>query len=108
MGYRSDIRICGRKEDIKRLEEDLQDLYPYMTKFDCDQETKDGCRIIGWDSVKWYTEYEDVNAIMNFLYDCDEIEFVRTGEDYEDIECWDSVKNRDRHIYPCTYIEIYE
>ena len=51
-----------------------------------------------FDSIKWYEGYKEIEAIESFMshMDCDEAEelgegvehyrFVRTGEDYEDIE----------------------
>ena len=63
-----------------------------------DFQGEEGSVMFRFDSIKWYEGYKEIEAIESFMshMDCDEAEelgegvehyrFVRTGEDYEDIE----------------------
>ena len=112
MGYRSDVRIRLTKKDFERLKNEFeQEIVPkfgYNYLFNKDNliykelknysywkvtndgediETKEDCVYFGWNWVKWYNGYEDVDFIMSFIQDCDQYAFCRIGESGEgDIE----------------------
>ena len=85
MGYRSDVVI--------RLNKNARDKMPENVKKELEssadeiKELEDGGAIYDIRGVKWYTEYEDVKAIEDFLDSLDindedeEYELVRCGED---------------------------
>ena len=60
----------------------------------------------GWDWVKWYDGYTDVDAIMNGLEHLQKnnlsYRFARIGEDYGDYEelSYDSTMDKNRLNYP--------
>ncbi len=101
MGYRSDVKIRCKKEDLKYFQEafdknEKQDnngypLYPHVYK-----EDDNGFCIITWEYVKWYDGIDKaVTNIMDVVRDLstkrEEIDYVRIGEgcdntiDYEEI-----------------------
>lgn len=116
MGYRSDVRIRLKKNDFEKLKVDFKEkvqepnndkYYGYdmfgkdldvckeIKNVPCWKVTDDGedieeshdCVFFGWNSVKWYDGYEEVDFIMNFIQDCDHYAFARIGESGEgDIE----------------------
>ena len=113
MGYRSDIRIRLTKKDYERLKEEFEkrlietneleysmfknlDVYKVQkdyeyyeySKFHDDYITrKEDCIYFGWNCVKWYDGYEDVDFINNFVFNCEQYAFIRIGESSEgDIE----------------------
>ena len=112
MGYRSDVRIRLTKRDFEKLKNEFeQEIVPkfgYNYLFNKDNliykelkeysywkvtndgediETKEDCVYFGWNYVKWYDGYEDVDFIMNFIQGCDQYAFCRIGESSEgDIE----------------------
>lgn len=106
MGYRSDVRIRLTKKDFERLKNEFEQeivpkfgynylfnkdnlIYKELKKYSYwkvtndgeDIETKEDCVYFGWNWVKWYDGYEDVDFIMNFIQDCDQYAFCRIGED---------------------------
>ena len=109
MGYRSTVAIKCGEAAFKKFEE----AYKQYNLFWPDRvySHPDGEKLIVWDWIKWYSDYECVRAIEKVMaelgcseYDADEIidkgldyAFVRCGEDYEDIE-------RDGNSY--TYVGV--
>jgi hypothetical protein len=108
MGYRSKVRICSKKENIERLEKELREKDLFIS-FDFEQLNEDGTKIIGWDWVKWYPEYDDVSFIEDFIYNLDDCEFVRIGEETGDIEehYEFDYNERDGHLGTITDIDVY-
>lgn len=107
MGYRSDVHALfytTRKEELPLLKLFMDENYPKDLH---DLEEIKSNRIYGYEmkyeNVKWYSEYSDVKAFDAFktkysaLIDDQEgeeenkqgwcFEFIRIGEDTEDIEC---------------------
>ena len=113
MGYRSDVRIRLTKKDYEKMKSKFEkevvdivdynlfdeknlDVYKELKNVHCWKMTDDGedieethdCVFFGWNGVKWYDGYKDVDFIMNFIQDCDQYAFARIGESCEgDIEC---------------------
>jgi hypothetical protein len=108
MGYRSDVHALfytTRKEDLPVLKLYMDENYPKDLH---DLEEVSSNRIYGYemkyDNVKWYESYDDVKAFDAFrtkysaLLDAQEengkewaFEFVRIGEETEDVECESSM-----------------
>jgi len=108
MGYRSDVHALfytTRKEDLPLLKLFMDENYPKDLH---DLEEISSNRIYGYEmkyeNTKWYSDYEDVKAFTAFrtkylaLLDAQEengkewaFEFVRIGEDTEDVECEQSM-----------------
>lgn len=112
MGYRSDVRIRLTKIDFERLKLEFENkivnelgydnLFDTMDAYknvgsaycynciDTDGNTKKDldCVFFGWNCVKWYEGYKDVDFIMDFIQKCERYAFCRIGESLEgDIEC---------------------
>lgn len=105
MGYRSDVRIVVSKAGYKELEAYVKvEALKYATNFektdydynllnhlDVFKALPDGSQyVIGWNYVKWYYGYEDVDIVMRGLQHLSDKGynwvFDRIGEDYTDIE----------------------
>lgn len=105
MGYRSDVRIVVSKAGYKELEAYVkEEALKYVANFDkTDYDYNllnhldvfkalpdDRQYVIGWDYVKWYDGYEDVDIVMRGLQNISDKGynwvFDRIGEDYTDIE----------------------
>ena len=112
MGYRSDVRIIVSKNGYKELrkyidehirkykidnikEGSVADAYNYdfnlLNNLDVSKASADGNEIyIGWDSLKWYDGYEEVDAVMDSLDKLEEngygYRYSRIGENFDDIE----------------------
>tara|TARA_R110002012_G_scaffold40679_1_gene112055 strand:+ start:215 stop:577 length:363 start_codon:yes stop_codon:yes gene_type:complete len=101
MGYRSEVAFAiapGPLVDkflaVMAANEKVRDMIKYDEKY------KEGIEFSRYDegdifvylgSVKWYESYEEVSEIIKFFNeheeeDCDDIRFVRSGEDPEDTE----------------------
>ena len=112
MGYRSDVRIIMSKNAYKEFEKYVKEHinnykvkniengsitsmfnydYNLINKLDIFKQanTKDKF-YLGWNNLKWYNGYEDVDAIMDSLDKLQEkgygYSFSRIGENYEDFE----------------------
>jgi len=105
MGYRSDVTIVmypKRKEDFNMLKLYVDETFP--NKFEvCEDDNRiKGFRylMLEFDSIKWYEGYEEVDVYTRAFSEWDTMfrdeyepesgtlfhyEFVRIGEDYEDI-----------------------
>jgi hypothetical protein len=108
MGYRSDVHALFytmQKEDLPLLKLFMDENYPKGLH---DLEEVSSNRIYGYEmkyeNVKWYSDYDDVKAFTAFktkysaLIDAQEengkewaFEFIRIGEDTEDVECESSM-----------------
>lgn len=109
MGYRSDIRIImsrnGYQKFQKYVNEHINNFiknnnnlkeynydYNLLHNLDVSKQSKDDNNkiCIGWDSIKWYDGYEEVDSIMDSL---DKLEkngfgysYARIGDNPEDYE----------------------
>lgn len=111
MGYYSEVAICMKKEDYEvlkeksaKLEYDMIDIAT-TTRFD----EEDNTVAIYWSSVKWYSDFEEVKLIEDFLQTLDTYKFIRLGEDYEDNEFLSGPEWADGicdKIHMCRDIEI--
>ena len=105
MGYHSDVTIVmypKRKEDFAALKLYADETFPDQFEVHEDNNRIEGFRylMLEFDSVKWYEGYEDVDVYTRAFSEWDTMfedeyepesgsifhyEFVRFGEDYEDI-----------------------
>lgn len=93
MGYRSDVYLAVKKEDAETVEH----THPVIGKLLSEADTidvRDDIVFYEFHNVKWYDGYDEVAALMGWLAELDETcedflvpyQFVRIGEEYEDIE----------------------
>ncbi len=99
MGYRSDV-YCEIKLKGKTAAEVKQDVENFMGKyklydiFDEVYKTSDESLCVIAHSVKWYDDFEDVQAFESYISHIDDdlhddetfIYFCRIGEDVDDVE----------------------
>jgi hypothetical protein len=102
MGYRSDVTIVmypKRKEDFALLKLYADETFPDQFEV-CEADTGLKYLLLELDSIKWYEGYEEVDVYTRAFSEWDTMfedeyepeqgsifhyEFVRFGEDYEDI-----------------------
>lgn len=116
MGYRSDIRIVTSVEGFKQLSEFVKNYlkekklnaeeYNLLENLEVKVEGKEQC-YFGWNYLKWYDGYPDVDAIMEGLDYLGENEYsykyMRIGESYDDCEeqYYDGIKEDNIELaYP--------
>lgn len=96
MGYRSDVRIVMKKKDYPKFNKYVEDYiaekqaqYNLMKHIDVKEEGKQTI-YIGWDYLKWYKEYPEVQAVHNalnkFRNEGLSFTFARMGDNYDDYE----------------------
>ena len=115
MGYRSDVRIAvskkGYKEMLKYIEEfakrkdlDKDDVIDLLNCTDISCENKYQ-KYFGWDWIKWYDGYPQIDAITEALSYVEEkgysYKFSRIGEDFTDIEEYgcDGEKDTKKNLF---------
>lgn len=110
MGYRSDVRIIMSKNGFEQFKKNIQEHvnkyksnlpenaisrdfhYDMLKDLDISSNLDDMDEqvYLGWNYVKWYDGYEEVDAIMDSLDKLEEqgfgYNFARIGEEYSDIE----------------------
>lgn len=111
MGYRSDVRIIMSKNGFEELKKQvnehisnykklnvtkgaIRDMYDFnlLNHLDVHKQAIDDKNKIyfGWNALKWYDGYEDVDAIMDSLDKLKEkgygYSYARIGEDFTDYE----------------------
>lgn len=98
MGYYSDVSIAIKKADMECLKSQLAkkaftpDVPINILNFvlnaikDGQQDNDNNISVLSWYSLKWYKEFPEIQFINKFLNTLDEYEFIRIGEDEEDIE----------------------
>lgn len=112
MGYRSDVRIIMSKNGFNKFKKYVEDHirkyklnnikegsiaatynydYNLLNNLDVSKASSDGNQIyIGWDNLKWYDGYEEVDSIMDSLNKLEKngygYRYVRIGESFDDIE----------------------
>lgn len=97
MGYRSEVAIKCEEKAYERFREVFikEDLFINPDKILYDKENQE--YYIYWDWIKWYEDYEGVNAIIKVMEALDEehnyclsdelgYKFIRLGEDDDDVE----------------------
>jgi len=119
MGYRSDVRITVSKkgyEELKKfvedylkdkVKEDEMNEWNLLNSIDIKMEGEEQV-YLGWNYLKWYEGYKEVDAIMEGLNYLEENEYsyryMIIGEDYTDVEEMsnDGKKDKDNYLeYPC-------
>lgn len=96
MGYRSDVRIIMKKKDYPKFSKYVEDYiaekqaqYNLMEHIDVKEEGTQTI-YIGWDYLKWYKEYPEVQAVHNalnkFRNEGLSFTFARMGDNYDDYE----------------------
>lgn len=94
MGYRSDVRISTTKKGYETLKNYCSGLnleYDLMDGGKHYIDRQDDCYIaFGWESIKWYESYPEVQAIMIGLDSLEEngipYIYARIGESIDDAE----------------------
>lgn len=115
MGYYSDAALCLRERDFKELLAEEKkvgsDAYNFLALADItviDECGGDKVLCVRWTSVKWYHDFEEIQVIEAWMDEGNgyhPYNFVRLGEDYEDIEHRQSSNYEfDEYIYPERYI----
>ena len=111
MGYRSDVRILTSKKGYERLQKYVKQALKNENGWDDLLENADIRNVssngvlVGWNCIKWYEDYKDVNSIVEGLEVLENEDysyrFSRIGEDFTDHEeiYYDS-KNRGDHFIP--------
>ena len=96
MGYRSDVRIVMKKKDYPKFNKYVEDYiaekqaqYNLMEHIDVKEEGTQTI-YIGWNYLKWYKEYPEVQAVHNalnkFRNEGLSFTFARMGDNYDDYE----------------------
>jgi len=101
MGYRSEVALAVSKDvmaqfltTMARSPKARSLCFEYSDEIVKDYD-EEGALLFKWDSIKWYSGYEDIDALVDFMDWCDAEEdedmsegykFVRVGEESEDIE----------------------
>ena len=93
MGYRSQVAIAIEKSkaaEFEKLAEDADEIV------DCGDYT-----VFYWNSVKWYRDFDDVEAVADWLIDIKNCawEFIRVGESDGDIEKERSDEHNDAWLW---------
>jgi hypothetical protein len=91
MGYYSEVMIAVTKKDFKKIEKEqikIPDNYFWeeLYKYDYNENNID-CVFMKWDYIKYYKEYEEIQALEKSLGKVkDGYIFCRFGEETGDIE----------------------
>ena len=91
MGYYSEVMIAVTKKDFKKIENEqikIPDNYFWkeLYKYDYNENNID-CVFMKWDYIKYYKEYEEIQALEKSLGKVkDGYIFCRFGEESGDIE----------------------
>ena len=110
MGYRSNV-VLAMSEPIKPYFLTLMATNPKAKKFieEADvfasSKIEEGDFVVAWNGVKWYPSYDEVEAIINFVFDLENhdlsdygaksgdiqweeelFKFIRIGEDHGDVD----------------------
>lgn len=114
MGYRSDVRIVTSKDGYEKLKEFVANYlkekdyteYNLLNECNIEEQGKGQC-YMGWNYLKWYEGYPEVDAIMEGLDYLEENEYsfryMIIGESYDDVEerFYDGDKDKDIDLeYP--------
>ena len=113
MGYYSDVGIAMYKRDFDEMIRsaaerniDLSDLFGYgsasIHKAFWPDDSRNDVVTAHWESIKWYTDFENVRFIMSYIEDVPSL-FIRLGEDADDAEilygAGDESYDFDRYLY---------
>ena len=122
MGYRSEVAISMRKEDFELLKEFDKENKNLMELLEVAEIKKSwGVVVVKWDSLKWYPEFLEIQAIEEFLGKLSDedkpYKFIRIGEYADDTEVEYNYGNEEKYgdiayrvndmIDVTRYIDIY-
>ena len=96
MGYYSDVALGLRKEDFKVMMKKVELIENQDVKkevLELIEDGKNGVKqsytdsvLLYWESIKWYESiYPEIKFIMDFIKEIEEYDYVRIGEDLDDI-----------------------
>jgi len=108
MGYRSEVYVCLKKEDLERLKAKVNEVesLDYLLNMAEEKEVNEEVTVIYWDWVKWYDTFPEVAAVEKFLNTLDEeskpYKFIRIGEDIEDNEFFENYCEGE-----CDHLDFY-
>jgi hypothetical protein len=120
MGYRSDVKaliypVSGETNllEYEKLKTLMNTTFKDVFEAWDDEYFKwnDKCRVLEFsaESIKWYDSYPDIQKFTNFLEEVRELEyeyeFIRLGEDMDDIE-EDSTGDSQGFLYVSRSIEV--
>lgn len=94
MGYRSEVKICLKKDAYEELRARLfnKESFRYMLdeRFFSINEIDEDIIVCGWEDIKWYSTFEEIRIIEDYLAELEsqniEYRFIRVGEEYSDVE----------------------
>ena len=117
MGYTSEIRVILKRQDFEELKKKMSKYYKEKN-YDYDLfDTNDYLLMVeenenwvkfGWNGLKWYKGYEDVDLIMEFIESREQYHYMRLGEEYGDLEERDMLEYEEdcpEPSYVSQYIE---
>lgn len=115
MGYRSDVRINTTKKGYERLMSLIPEEYREYLEFNLIlEEEHEFSTVFGWNSYKWYKGISpDIDAVEDALNVLDKegypVEFIRIGEDNEDVEKrkYNNTDDLLYHLYIRNEIDVY-
>lgn len=98
MGYYSDVAIAVQKKDYLKLKQAISSLCSAAelknkslnlieaAKKKEIQIDKEKYVVLKWQSIKWYNDFEEISFIEKFLKKIPHHDFIRIGEEMDDIE----------------------
>lgn len=98
MGYYSDVAMAMKKKDYAKLRQAISSLFSdaelknvSRNLIEAAQKTeikidKEKYVVLKWQSIKWYNDFEEISFIEKFLEKIPHHDFIRIGEEMEDIE----------------------
>lgn len=91
MGYYSDVAIAVQKKDYIKLKQAISSLCSAADLIEAAQKTeiqidKEKYVVLKWQSIKWYNDFEEISFIEKFLKKIPHHDFIRIGEEMDDIE----------------------
>ncbi len=98
MGYYSDVAIAVQKKDYFKLKQAMSSLISdtelknkSLNLIEAAQKTeiqidKEKYVVLKWQSIKWYNDFEEISFIEKFLKKIPRHDFIRIGEEMDDIE----------------------
>lgn len=122
MGYYSEVGICIKKEDFNKLKEKAEaqkkNIVLNFLAAAYTFENSDNTISIKWECIKWYSDFEEVKYIEDFLLELrtqqKPYHFIRIGENPGDVDIenyyGDEYKDYDcgSHMSMVSYIDMYD
>ena len=104
MGYYSDVAITLKREDMLCLFNEgmgYSDEVRSVLKYGKLTEPSEGILTLYISCIKWYSAFESISFIENFINELEDYHFLRVGEDANDNEerCGDGELSCDMSMY---------